>query len=433
MITLEGIFSEGNLNLALLMVKANKGSPGIDGLTCDDFPQWFYDHPKELSKAVMNGTYKPKPIRRVYIPKDNGEKRPLGIPCVIDRIVQQAICQALTKEYDESFSESSFGFRPNRGAHDAVKQIANYINQGYCYVVDLDIAKFFDSVSHSKILRLLSERIKDGRVISLIKKTLTAKIIDGNYVIRPKYGLTQGAPCSPVLANILLDILDKELESRGHKFARYADDVLIVCKSLNAAQRTFESIKKFIEKKLLLKINLEKSKVQRIDRNVKFLGFGFEIMESKEDNTKLYVPIVHDKSKVKLRNNLNMRFLHRRIKTTIEEIKYKLKLYLMGWSHYFALGLTKKTMQFLDGWIRRKIRTIYLTSWKKNSTIEKEFKSLKTASKEVCHYVAYSSLGKWAKALFANKIITNKVINEKWGWPSILSIVTTKAWTVLGY
>ena len=275
MITLEGIFSQDNLTIAYKNVIANKGAPEIDGLTCNDFPQWFLDHPNELTTAIMNGTYKPKPIKRVYIPKENGEERPLGIPCILDRIVEQAIAQALSQEYDESFSDYSYGFRPHRGAHDAVKAITNYLNDGYTYVVHLDISKFFDSVSHGKILHLLSERISDGRVISLINKILRCKIIDGNDVITPKFGLTQGAPCSPVLANILLDLLDKELERRGHKFARYADDVIIICKSLKAAMRTFKSVKKFIEEKLLLKINEQKSKVQGINPSIKFLGFGF--------------------------------------------------------------------------------------------------------------------------------------------------------------
>ena len=434
MITLEGIFSQDNLELALENVKANNGAPGIDGLTCDDFPQWFLDHPKELTNAIMNGTYKPKPIRKVYIPKENGDKRPLGIPCVLDRIVQQAIAQAFSLEYDSSFSESSYGFRPNRGAHDAVKAINNYLNDGYCYVVDLDISKFFDTVSHGKILRLLSEKIEDGRVISLINKILKTKIIDGNLIIIPDKGLTQGAPCSPVLSNILLDLLDKELESRGHKFARYADDVIIVCKSYKAALRTFESIKRFIEDKLLLQINQEKSKVQGITPEIKYLGFGFYKINSTTDpNFGKFRPIVHKKSKEKLTITLKFKFLSRKLRSSFDDIREKLKLYLMGWSHYFALGITKTNMQKIDRWIRRRIRLLYLVAWKLNSTKEVEFNKLRTNSRELCHIVAHSSLGKWAKALFANKIITNKVIHERWGWPSIINIVKAKAWTILGY
>ena len=433
MITLEGIFSPGNLKLAVEQVQANKGAPGIDGLTCDDIQQWFYDHPYELTNAIKNGTYKPLPIRRVYIPKDNGEKRPLGIPSVVDRVVQQAIAQTLSAEYDRTFSENSYGFRPNRGAHDAVKAINGYLNEGYTFVVDIDLAKFFDTVSHGKILRLLSERIKDGRVISLINKILTTKIIDGKTVIKPKTGLTQGAPCSPVLANILLDLLDKELERRGHKFARYADDLIIVCKSMKSAERTFESIKKFIEEKLLLKINTEKSKVQAITPEIKFLGFAFYKVQTKGTDKTKYRPIVHSKSKRKLVDKLRNTFLRRKYAQKIDEIKEKLTKYLMGWSHYFALGITKSNMDKVEAWMRHKIRVLYMKIWKKNKTKEDKLVGFKTNSKERCHTIAHSSLGIWAKALFANFAMTNKVIHEIMGWPSITRIVQTKAWTILGY
>ena len=200
MITLEEIVSTSNLTLAKERVIENDGAPGIDGLTCDVLNDWFKEHSSELTSAILDGTYKPLPIRRVYIPKDNGEKRPLGIPSAADRIVQQAIAQVLSDKYNESFSESSFGFRPNIGAREAVNQVNKYLNEGYTFVVDLDLAKFFDTVNHSKILRLLSNKIKDGRVISLINKILTTKILDGNKSIKPRCGLTQGAPCSPVLA-----------------------------------------------------------------------------------------------------------------------------------------------------------------------------------------------------------------------------------------
>ena len=433
MITLEGIFSAGNMKRAMEQVKANKGAPGIDGLTCEDIPQWFYDHPHELTNAIMNGTYKPLPIKRVYIPKDNGEKRPLGIPSVVDRVVQQAIAQTLSAEYDGTFSENSYGFRPNKSAHDAVKAINGYLNEGYTFVVDLDLAKFFDTVSHGKILRLLSERIKDGRVISLINKILTTKIIDGETVTKPKFGLTQGAPCSPVLANILLDLLDKELERRGHKFARYADDVIIVCKSMKSAVRTFESIRKFIEEVLLLKINEEKSKVQPITPDIKFLGFAFYKVHSDGANKGEFRPIVHSKSKAKLVNKLKYIFLRRKYASKIDELKTKLTKYLMGWSHYFALGITKSNMERIEAWMRHKIRSLYMKIWKRNKTKEDELVGLRTNSREKCHTIAHSSLGIWAKALFANYALTNKVLHERMGWPSIIRIVAAKAWTVLGY
>ena len=211
MVTLEDIFSVQNLSRATKQVIENKGAPGMDKLTCDDIIPWFKAHPNQLTNAIKEGTYKPLPIKRVYIPKGDGKLRPLGIPSVIDRVVQQAICNSLSEEYDSSFSDSSFGFRPERSAHQAVNRACDILNDGYEYVIDLDLEKFFDTVNHSKMLQLLSERIKDGRVISLINKILRAKIIDGKEVTKPKMGLTQGAPCSPVLANILLDQLDKNL------------------------------------------------------------------------------------------------------------------------------------------------------------------------------------------------------------------------------
>ena len=433
MITLEEIVSTSNLTLAKERVIENDGAPGIDSLTCDVLNDWFKEHSSELTSAILDGTYKPLPIRRVYIPKDNGEKRPLGIPSAADRIVQQAIAQVLSDKYNESFSESSFGFRPNIGAREAVNQVNKYLNEGYTFVVDLDLAKFFDTVNHSKILRLLSNKIKDGRVISLINKILTTKILDGNKSIKPRCGLTQGAPCSPVLANILLDLLDKELERRGHRFARYADDVIILCKSRRAAERTYESIKVFIEKKLLLKINSEKSKVGEITPSIKFLGFGFYKEKDTKEKKGKFRPIVHSKSKQRLVNTMRTKYLKKNTGRGIEEIRDATNLYLMGWTHYFVMGITKTNMNGIEGWIRRKIRALYLKYWKRNATREANFIKLKTSSREKCHIVAHSSLGIWAKAKHANYIITNKVIHEQWGWKSITGIAKSKAWIVLGY
>ena len=433
MVTLEEIVSTSNLMLAKERVRQNKGAPGIDGLTCEDLNGWFEEHSSELTSAILDGTYKPLPIRRVYIPKDNGEKRPLGIPSVIDRVVQQAIAQVLSDKYDESFSESSFGFRPNIGAREAVNQVNKYLNDGYTFVVDLDLAKFFDTVNHSKILRLLSDKIKDGRVISLINKILRTKIIDGNQSIKPKCGLTQGAPCSPVLANILLDLLDKELERRGHKFARYADDMIILCRSRKAAERTYKSIKVFIERKLLLKINSEKSKVGKITSAIKFLGFGFYKGKDTKDKKATFRPIVHSKSKQRLVNTMRTKYLKKNSGHGIEAIKDATNVYLMGWTHYFVMGITKTNMKKIEAWIRRKIRALYLKSWKRNATKEENFIKLKTSSREKCHIVAHSSLGIWAKAKHANYIITNKVIHQVWGWMNISDIAKTKAWVVLGH
>ena len=253
MITLESILEKDNLNKAFRQVESNKGTAGIDDMTVDELEPWIRAHPHELTNRIQSGKYRQHPVMRVYIPKDNGEKRPLGIPRVIDRLVQQAVAQELSREFEPIFSDNSYGFRPNRSAHDAIRKVIANANDGYEYVIDLDLAKFFDTVNHSKLLQVLSETIKDGRVISLIHKFLRAKIMDEGKVTTPTIGTPQGGPVSPVLANILLNELDKELDKRGHHFVRYADDMMIMCKSQRAAQRTYESITKFIEKKLFLK------------------------------------------------------------------------------------------------------------------------------------------------------------------------------------
>ena len=428
------IVSSENLEQAMLKVAQNKGAPGLDGVTCDDLPKLFREHSQEWMSAVLDGTYNPLPIRRVYIPKENGEKRPLGIPTVKDRVIQQAVAIVLTNEYDSTFSPNSYAYRPEIGARDAVNQATAYLNEGYTALVDLDLAKFFDTVNHSKILRILSEKIKDGRVISLINKILKAKIVDGDEIISPQEGLAQGAPCSPILANILLDLLDKELERRNHKFTRYADDVVIYCKSIRAAERTYVSIKEFIEDKLLLKINENKTKVQKVNPTVKYLGFGFyKPKASKDTKVTKYRPIVHSRSKQKLKKTLSFKYLRRNRKASLEETKRAMNQYLMGWTHYYVMGITKTNMDEIDSWIRHKIRAIYLKMWKKNKTKEDNFRKLGTNSDKRCHIVAHSSQGPWAKSLHANYIITKDVIHEVWGWMSIASIAKNKSWVILGY
>lgn len=430
MITLESIFSKENLKQALSQVIRNKGAPGIDGMTVDEIIPWIYAHPNQLTNEIMSESYRFSPIRRVYIPKADGKQRPLGIPSVIDRVVQQAIAIALNEMYDSSFSNGSYGFRQNKSAHDAVKTAAAFLNMGYTYVIDLDLKSFFDMVNHEFLLQVLSNRIKDKRVLKLINKILKTEIIDGMELIKPSKGLTQGAPCSPVLANIILDLLDKELEKRGHKFCRYADDVIIFCKSQRAAERTYESISMFIEKKLHLIINKEKTKVGHINSTMKFLGFGFAKL--KVNGNRSYRPIVHKKAKKDLRNNLR-KILNKKCPKGIERTKEITNEFLMGWAHYFALGITISNMTKTESWIRHKIRAIYLKAWKRNSTKDENFRKLNTNSANICHTVANSSLGIWAKAKLANRTITKDIIHRQWGWMSITEIVKYKTWEILGY
>lgn len=249
---LEQILELENMANAVKRVKANKGAAGVDGMTVHELDSWVTDHGEELLQRLQDGKYRPQPVRRVEIPKDNGKTRPLGIPTVIDRTIQQAICQVLSPIYERQFSDRSYGFRPRRGAHDALKQCVQYITDGYRWVVDLDLEKFFDTVNQSKLVQLLSETVKDGRVISLIHKYLRAGIMDRGMFEESDAGVPQGGPLSPLLGNVMLNECDQELERRGHRFVRYADDLLIFCKSKCAAERVLVSITKFLDRFLCI-------------------------------------------------------------------------------------------------------------------------------------------------------------------------------------
>ena len=271
---LEYILTPDNLNRAYRQVKANKGSGGIDRMEVDELLPYLRDHKDEITESLLKGKYRPNPVRRVEIPKENGKTRPLGIPTVVDRVIQQAIAQVLSLVYEPEFSETSYGFRPKRSAHQALQKAQEIIDNGYKYCIDLDLEKFFDTVSHSKLIQLLSETVKDGRVISLIHKYLNAGVMAGHKFEQTTEGVPQGGPLSPILSNIMLNELDRELERRGLPFVRYADDCVIFCKSPRAAERVCGSISKFIEKKLFLKVNLEKTHVGEINGQ-KFLGYSF--------------------------------------------------------------------------------------------------------------------------------------------------------------
>lgn len=253
-ITLERILDKGNLRNAFKKVINNKGSAGVDEMETRDLKDYFLDHPNEISESVRNGSYRPKPILRTYIPKDNGEQRPLGIPTVLDRFVQQAITLVLSEEYEKIFSDNSFGFRPNRSCNGAITRALEYLNSGLEWVIDLDLSKFFDTVNHSKLLQLLSQNIADGRVISLIHRFIRAPISeDGKVSKKTTIGTPQGGVISPILANIILNELDQLLDSRGVKFVRYADDMVILCGSKKSAERILENVTKFVEKKFISK------------------------------------------------------------------------------------------------------------------------------------------------------------------------------------
>lgn len=334
-------------------------------MTVEELPDWLREHHAELVDAIKEGRYKPSPVLRVLIPKEGtGKFRPLGIPTSIDRFVQQAVAQELSKEYEPVFSNNSHGFRPFKSCHSAISQVERLANEGYVWVVDLDLAKFFDTVNHSKLLRILSQRIKDGRVISLVHKFLRAPVSESGKVQPSKIGTPQGGPISPILANIMLNELDQELERRGHQFVRYADDMMILCKSKKSAIRTLESIQLFIEEELLLKLNTEKSKVCYITNpKLKFLGFGFY----KQAKTKKVMCVPHRRSQAKCKQRLK-RLTARSRGQSLDIFRKKLKEFVTGWCNYFRIGAMRQFVRNTDEWLRRRIRQIYWKQWKKIST-----------------------------------------------------------------
>lgn len=279
---LERIVSPENLNNAYKRVVRNKGAGGVDGMKVDELLQYLKDNGKEIRESVLAGKYKPAPVRRVEIPKDNGKKRMLGIPTAVDRVIQQAIAQMLIPIYEPEFVETSYGFRPGKSAHDAIRKCQEYLNEGYVWAVDMDLEKFFDTVNQSKLIEILSKKIEDGRVISLIHKYLQAGAVHCGRFEDTTIGVPQGGPLSPLCANVMLNELDHELERRGHRYIRYADDMVILCGSKASARQTLEHIVPYIERKLFLKVNQEKTVVAYAGK-MKFLGYGFYVIRTRKD------------------------------------------------------------------------------------------------------------------------------------------------------
>ena len=364
---LEKILDRNNMNLAYKKVKSNKGAGGIDEMRVDELLPYLRENGLDLIRQIRDGKYKPNPVRRVEIPKEEkGKVRNLGIPTVIDRGIQQAIVQVLSPIFEKQFSGKSFGFRPGRSAHDAIRKCQQYADEGYRYVVDMDLEKFFDTVNQSKLIEVLSHTIKDGRVISLIHKYLRAGVVVKHKFEETALGVPQGGPLSPLLSNIMLNELDKELERRGHRFVRYADDLIILCKSKRSAYRTLEKILPYIEGKLFLKVNRQKTTVDYIGK-IKFLGFTF--YRYKETTRVRIHPKVMSKMKNKIRE------LTARSNGWSNEFRAKkLKQYIVGWINYFKLADMKKLLKEIDEWMRRRIRMVYWKQWKK---IRTRFKMLK--------------------------------------------------------
>ena len=356
---LNQILSRENMLQALKRVEQNKGSHGVDMMPVQNLRQHIVENWLSIKEAILKGTYEPMPVRRVEIPKPDGGVRLLGIPTVTDRLIQQAIAQVLSKVYDPTFSENSYGFRPNRNAHDAVRKAKEYIGEGYRWVVDMDLEKFFDKVNHDRLMGTLAKRIQDKPLLKLIRKYLQSGVMINGVVSSTLEGTPQGGPLSPLLSNIVLDELDKELERRGHKFVRYADDCNIYVKSKRAGLRTMASIQRFIEGKLRLKVNEKKSAVDRPWKR-KFLGFSFTF--HKEPKVRIA------KESLKRMKNKVREITSRKMPYPMEYRIQKLNQYLMGWCGYFALADTKSIFLELDKWIRRRLRMCLWKNWKKPKT-----------------------------------------------------------------
>ena len=366
---MEQILHKDNLNKAYKKVKSNKGAGGIDGMSVEELLGYLRNNQEQLIQKLKDGKYKPNPERRVEIPKETkGEFRKLGVPTVVDRVFQQAITQVLSPIYEKQFSENSFGFRPDRGAHDALKQCQTNVNDGYVYVVDMDLEKFFDTVCQSKLIEVLSRTIKDGRVISLIHKYLNAGVISRGIFEKTEVGMPQGGPLSPLLSNIMLNELDKELTRRGHRFVRYADDCMIFCKSRKSAERTLNNIVPYIEGKLFLKVNRTKTCVAHISK-VKYLGYSFY----RYKGTCRFR--VHPKSVIKMKNKIR-ELTDRHNGWGNEYRELKLTQFIRGWVNYFGMADMKRLLQSNDEWLRHRIRAIYWKQWKKVKTKFKELKKL---------------------------------------------------------
>ncbi|MBK6087355.1 group II intron reverse transcriptase/maturase [Ruminococcus difficilis] len=398
---LEKILHRDNLNKAYKKVKSNKGSGGVDGMCVEELLTYLREHGKDLNQQILEGKYKPNPVRRVEIPKEEkGKYRKLGIPTVVDRVYQQAITQVLTPIFEKQFSENSFGFRPKRSAHDALKQCQRNANEGYVYVVDMDLEKFFDNVCQSKLIEVLSRTIKDGRVISLIHKYMNAGVVSKGLFEKTEVGVPQGGPLSPLLSNIMLNELDKELERRGHRFVRYADDCMIFCKSRKSAERTLRNILPYIEEKLFLKVNREKTCVAYISK-VKYLGYSFY-------RHKGFRFRVHPKSVKKMKKKLR-ELTDRSNAWSNENRILKLKQFIKGWVNYFKLADMKQLLKETDKWLRHRIRAIYWKQWKKVRTRIQKLRNLNLPERIVFE-IANCRKGIWRSAEVLNQALTNKEI-----------------------
>jgi RNA-directed DNA polymerase len=399
---LERVLSRENLQKAWKRVKANKGAPGIDNMSIDDFPEFAHAQWESIRDLLLAGTYQPSPVKRVEIPKPTGGTRPLGIPTVIDRVIQQAVYQVMMPIFDPDFSEFSYGFRPGRSAHDAVRKVREYIRQGYRIAVDMDLSKFFDRVNHDVLMHRVARKIRDKRILRLIGKYLRAGVVVKGRSQQTRQGVPQGGPLSPILANILLDDLDKELEKRGHKFARYADDFVILVRSERAGLRVKESVTRFLERKLKLKVNQDKSRVSSTD-DTNFLGFTFK-------GTKIRWS---DKAFREFKRRVK-RLTGRSWFVSMEYRYKKLSQYIRGWMNYFGISEYYRPIPEIDHWLRRRLRMCYWKQWRRSRTKIRNLRKLGTSLKAAMD-VGLSRKGPWrlARTLATQTGMTNKWLKEQ--------------------
>lgn len=391
------ILNDVNLKEAVRRVKSKKGAPGVDKMSVNEIDEYLEKNRENIKQSILDKRYKPQPVKRVYIPKSSGKKRPLGIPTVVDRVIQQAIAQVLSKIYDSKFSDNSFGFRPNRSAHDAMMRTLDYLNEGFEWVIDLDIEAYFDTVNHDKLISILRENVNDSTTLHLIRKFLQAGIIEDGLIKPSTIGMPQGGPLSPILSNIYLDKFDKELEDRGLRFVRYADDCNIFVKSELSANRVMKSVTSWLERKLFLKVSATKTKVVRpTDSN--FLGFTYCKMNSKWECKPT------NKSKMNLYNKCRKELVRKICVSRPNSITFtRINQIIKGWINYFRIGRMKMFIDEFGQWLRHKIRVILIKQWKVSTRIEANLRRLRDKlpyriTDEQIYSVANSRLGWYRRA-----------------------------------
>ena len=404
---LNELLSDENLKIAKQRVKKNKGASGIDGMEVKELDEYLSKHLDEIKEQIRNKKYSPKPVKRVEIPKPDGGVRNLGVPTVVDRFVQQAIAQILTPIYEPKFSESSYGFRPNRCCEMAILKALEFMNDGYQWVVDIDLEKFFDNVNHDKMISLIMKDVKCGEIVSLINKFLKSGIMIDDEYKESVIGTPQGGNLSPILSNIMLNQLDKELEARGLRFTRYADDCIILVGSSKAADRVMKNVSIFIESKLGLKVNMTKSKVSK-PNDIKYLGFGFFM----DKNDGLWKAKPHAKSVEKLKLKLK-KLTSRRWSISLDERLEKIKKTIVGWTNYYKIGYWKDVARMVDAHVRFRLRMCIWKQWKKVNTKKKALISLGVPKREA--WMLANSRKAYARCAssFLNNVLTNKRLKER--------------------